>query len=175
MTARSIALVGLSGAGKSTVAGLVAAAIGGCAYDSDRELERTSGRTIPDIFDRDGEARFRELEAETLARLAKEPNAVIATGGGAPTSEGGRAALAGMFVCWLRIAPEAAGARLLANPATEERPLARGDVVANLRGMLERRASVYEAVADAIIDVDSLTPAEVASRIVTAFREATGS
>ncbi len=172
MAARSIALIGLSGAGKSTVAGLIAAELGSQSYDSDRELERATGRTIPDIFDKDGEPRFREIEAETLARLAHEPAAVIATGGGAPTSPGGRAALEGMFVAWLRLTPETAASRLLANPATEERPLARGDVLANLRNMLERRAAVYEAAADAIIDVDALTPAEVASAVVDAYRAA---
>ncbi len=165
-----LALIGISGAGKSTVASLIAATLGYEWADSDRELERRTGRTIPDIFANEGEIAFREIEAAVAADLFSHENVVIATGGGLPTTAAGRRALRPAFVAWLRISPEVAAERLLSNPETENRPLLEGDPVARLRVLAELRAQIYEVVADAIVVVDSMSPAEVADAVVAAFR-----
>ena len=81
----NIVLIGMPGCGKSTLGRLLADALGKKFLDTDEELERQAGKSIPDIFKTDGEAAFRRLETETLARLTKETGAVIATGGGVVT------------------------------------------------------------------------------------------
>lgn len=168
--AGSIALIGISGAGKSTVASLVAESLGYTWADSDRELEQQTGRTIPEIFAEDGEIAFRNIEASVAAELLKQENVVIATGGGLPTTSAGRRALRPSFVIWLKVSPEAAAERLLANPETENRPLLEGSPLEKLRTLAELRAQIYEVVADAIVVVDSKTPEEVAAAVVAAVR-----
>jgi len=83
-----IFLVGLSGGGKSTVGRLVARSLGWDFVDSDDEIERTAGRPVPEIFEQEGEAKFRERETEVLRWLAAREPIVVATGGGAPTTPG---------------------------------------------------------------------------------------
>ena len=90
---RSIALVGLMGAGKSSVGRRLARRLGVPFLDSDAEIERAAGIGIAEIFERFGEARFREGERRAIARLAEGPPCVIATGGGAFVDAGTRALL----------------------------------------------------------------------------------
>lgn len=80
---RSLVLVGLMGAGKSTVGRRLAQRLARTFVDADDEIEAAAGMTIPEIFDRYGEAHFRDGERRVLARLMAERNMVIATGGGA--------------------------------------------------------------------------------------------
>jgi shikimate kinase len=165
-----IAIIGISGAGKSTVAGRVARLLGYEAADSDRELERETGRTIPDIFAEDGESGFRTIEAATAARLFQREGIVVATGGGLPTTDAGRESLAGAFVVWLQLDPERAAQRLLSDPRTETRPLVQGDAAGNLRRMAEARAESYGLAADAIVIVDTMSPDQVADAVVAAYQ-----
>ena len=79
----SIFLVGMMGAGKSTIGRLLADAIGFESIDADRELEARSGVSIPTIFEIEGEAAFRRREAALLDELSQLPGIVLATGGGA--------------------------------------------------------------------------------------------
>ncbi len=79
---RSIALLGLSGVGKSTVARLLAERLGWAVVDTDALIVAAEGRPIADIFANDGEARFRDLEAAALAEALKRVPAIVATGGG---------------------------------------------------------------------------------------------
>jgi shikimate kinase len=81
--ARCIVLVGLMGAGKSTVGRRLARRLDLPFIDSDEEIEKAADRTIPEIFDRFGEASFRDGERRVIARLLGGPPKVIATGGGA--------------------------------------------------------------------------------------------
>ncbi|MGA1341553.1 MAG: shikimate kinase [Hyphomonas sp.] len=80
---RTIALVGLMGAGKSTVGRRLAEKLGRAFYDSDTEIEKAAGLSISDIFALHGEADFRRGEKQVLKRLLELPPHVLATGGGA--------------------------------------------------------------------------------------------
>ncbi len=160
-----IFLVGLSGSGKSTVGRLLADRLGWSFADTDTLIERTAGRSIPDIFREDGEAAFRELEGRALARAARSGEVVVATGGGAPTHDAGRQVLADGFTVWLAVSPAVAAERLAAQPADEPRPLLAGDPQARLESLLDARRDDY-ARSDASIEVDSLTPGQACEQIL---------
>ena len=82
----TVALIGYMGSGKSTVGRVLACKLGRDFVDLDLEISRHDGRPIPTIFEEDGEAGFREMEHETLARVLKDPNGkVISCGGGVVT------------------------------------------------------------------------------------------
>jgi shikimate kinase len=80
---KTIALVGLSGVGKSSIGRRLAAALGMPFRDADAEVEAAAGRPIAEIFEQYGEAAFRDGERRVIARLLAEPPHVLATGGGA--------------------------------------------------------------------------------------------
>ena len=95
---KPIVLVGMMGTGKSVIGRKLARALGREFLDSDQQIERETGRTIPDIFDREGETAFRDLEKRTIAGLLQTPRCVIALGGGAVIDPDTRARLAGEAV-----------------------------------------------------------------------------
>jgi shikimate kinase len=80
---RSVVLVGMMGAGKSSVGKRLAQRLGLSFYDADTEIERAAGMSIPEMFEKRGEAEFRQGEQRVIARLLGEGPAVLATGGGA--------------------------------------------------------------------------------------------
>lgn len=168
-----IFLVGLSGSGKSAAGPLLAGKLGWRFTDSDREIERQAGCSVQAIFARDGEARFRELEAGVLDRLSRESGVVVSTGGGAMTTLEGREAIGRGFSIWLNVSPSIAAARLAANPDTENRPLLGDNPEARLTILLLQRHFLY-ARADATLDVDDLDPAEIAAACVDALRSVEG-
>jgi len=139
-------LVGFMGAGKSTGARTLAAALGVPARDSDRELEARLGEPIEAYFDREGEPAFRAREEEVvLELLADERTGVVALGGGALGSERVREALARHTVVLLEISPEEAWRRA----SGRGRPLARDpERFAQLHA---DRVQLYESVADALV------------------------
>ncbi len=81
--ARTIALVGMMGAGKSSIGRRLAARMGVAFYDADNEIETAAGRPISEIFQDYGEAAFRDCERKVISRLLDDPPHVLATGGGA--------------------------------------------------------------------------------------------
>jgi shikimate kinase len=110
---RSIALVGLMGAGKSTVGRKLAERLSLPFVDVDREIEQAAGLDIATLFQLYGEAEFRDGECRVIARLVDGPVQVIATGGGAFMSESTRALLkAHCHVIWLDAAPEVLAGRV---------------------------------------------------------------
>ena len=120
-----VALVGLSGTGKSTVAPLLAARRGLAVVDLDGAVVATDGRPVAEIFATDGEAVFRSLESSALAAALAGPPAVVATGGGVVLDADNRTALTEYAtVVWLQAAPAALVERLASSP--EERPLLAG-------------------------------------------------
>lgn len=135
----NVALVGMPGSGKTTVGREVAQILHMPFYDIDAEIEAEAGRTIPEIFARDGEAAFRRLEAAQIARLGKEGGAVLATGGGAVLDAENRYNLRqNALVILLE--------RDLDGLAMEGRPLSKD--AAALQALWQTRAALYTAVAD---------------------------
>ncbi len=163
---RTVWLVGMMGAGKSTVGPALARRLGLSFVDLDAEIERTSGRGIAEIFDAQGEAAFRALEAEALARVAGTRR-VVALGGGALTQPGvpERLAAAGTVV-YLRAAPKTLLERI-GDP--EGRPLLAGlgppEILERISALLAEREPAYAGAAIAV-DTDRSPVGEVVESIV---------
>jgi len=174
--AEHVLLVGMMGAGKSTVAGLVAARLGRPHVDTDGEVERAAASTVREIFSARGEAGFRSDEARVLeAVLGGSVPAVVSVGGGAVIDSTNRAALrAAGTVVWLRARPETLARRV---GSGADRPLltaaadasGAGDPATALARIDQERRGLYEEVADVVIDVDDLAPAAVAERVLDAL------
>ena len=160
-----IVLVGLPGAGKSTVGSILADLIGWNFVDLDQAIERDTGLTVAQIFAQLGEAEFRRLEAELTAGLASEKQLVLAPGGGWIAN----AALPGMLLqdavmIWLRVQPQTALARLRATGVA--RPLLEvPDALRRLQTLFAERRPYYER-AHSAFDTDNYTPREVAETIL---------
>ncbi len=139
------------GAGKSTAAAEVAAALGTHALDSDRLLEQALGHSIAEEFELGGEASFRAAEEDLACRLLAETgaDAVIALGGGSVLSQRVRDALAPHVTVLLDVDAQTAWRRVGARSGREKRPLA-GDRETFL-SLHASRAALYERIADAIV------------------------
>ncbi len=148
-------LVGMMGVGKTTVGRRVSASLHRAFVDGDHELEGRSGRSVADWFAHDGEAAFREAEAEVLASLLDRPApSVIATGGGVVVAERTRRRLAAAdaLVVWLRAEPVFLLHRAEQKPG---RPLLAGDdPLGVITRLAHERAPWYQEVADIVIDVE---------------------
>jgi shikimate kinase len=139
-----VVLVGPPGAGKTTVGQAVADRLGVAFRDTDADVERTTGRSIGDLFVEDGEAAFRALERDAVAAALAEHTGVLALGGGAVLDAGTRAALASHLVVFLDVGLADAAARIGLN---RDRPLLLGNPRAQIKRLLDERRPVYEAVA----------------------------
>ena len=163
-------LVGMMGAGKSTVGRIVATRLGRPHIDTDGEVERVAHKSVSAIFSAHGEAWFRVEEGRVLAAaLGGAVPAVISVGGGAVLDPGHRRAMRdGGTVVWLRARPDTLARRV---GSGRDRPLlaaaSGGPAAVTARVEAERRP-LYEEVAGAIVDVDGLTPDAVAERVVAA-------
>lgn len=163
---RHVILVGLPGAGKSTVGPLLAAELGVPFVDLDREVEQAAGRTVAEIFATSGESGFREREREAMdARLAGPPS-VIAPGGGWAAQPGNLdAAEPRAVVVYLACSPAAAAQRLAGDQA---RPLLQGgDAAGALERLLLAREPHYRRAA-LEVDAEAGPPALVAAGIAAA-------
>lgn len=167
--AAHVALVGLSGTGKSTVAPLLAARRGVECVDLDRAVEAADGRPVAEIFAVSGEPAFRDLESAALAAALAGPPAVVATGGGVVERPENRTALTAVPVVWLQADPEELVGRLVGSD--EARPLLSDDPVARLRALGAARAGWYAEVADVVVHVGGRAVAEVVDEIARALDE----
>jgi shikimate kinase len=150
-----LVLVGLMGAGKTSVGRRLAKKLGLRHVDLDHAVERAAGCTIPELFAAHGEAAFRDREHDLLVELlAGEQPFVLSTGGGAVLRDDNRAAMrARATVVWLRARPDTLLARVGDGSG---RPLLAGDPLGNLTRLAAERAPAYEAAAHVVIDVDGL-------------------
>ncbi|HEV2746256.1 MAG TPA: shikimate kinase [Allosphingosinicella sp.] len=139
---RSIVLVGLMGAGKSTVGKRLAKRLGMAFVDSDDEIERAADRSIAEIFDEFGEASFRDGERRVIARLITGKPKVIATGGGAFLNSETRALILGRCIAiWLDADVEILAERVARR---DSRPLLRDqEPLPVLRGLAGARNPIY--------------------------------
>lgn len=147
---RSIVLIGLMGAGKTTVGRRLAQRLGLAFADADSEIEKAAGKTIPEIFEDHGEQHFRDGECRVIARLLKSGQQVVATGGGAYMSAETRSNIRDSAVAvWLR-----ADLALLMKRVRRRshRPLLRtADPEAVMQKLMDERYPVY-GQADVIVD-----------------------
>ena len=144
-------LVGMMGAGKSTVGRLLARRLKLRFIDCDHEIERRCGVAVPLIFDIEGEAGFRARESQVLEELTALQNVVLATGGGAVLDAANRKRLAaGGTVVYLCAKPESLFERVKHD---RNRPLlATGDPLTRLRELYVQRDPLYREVADLVVD-----------------------
>lgn len=169
-------LVGMPGTGKSTVAPLLAAALGRDALDLDRLIERRAGCTVPELFESMGEAGFRDLEREALADSLGGPPVVLATGGGVVTGSEARRRLRGCSVAWLRARTDTLVDRLSRGAdGAAARPLLAtedpGGLARRMEELSSERTGLYEEVADVVVDVDDRTPEQVTRAILALLTE----
>jgi shikimate kinase len=166
---RTVALVGMMGAGKSSVGKRLAARLSVAYRDADAEIESAAGCTISEVFDRFGEPAFRDGERKVIARLLTEPPHVMATGGGAFIDPSTRARLKEQAVTvWLKAPVELLLAR---TQRRDTRPLLRnGDPREILDRLLTERASVY-GTADFTIDSADAPHAAAVERILAMLVE----
>lgn len=148
---RTIALVGMMGAGKTTVGRRLARALRLPFQDADEEIERAAGVSVSELFALRGEEEFRRGEAQVIERLLSGPPAVLATGGGALTSEATRRLIAERAISvWLRADLDTLTRRATRRPT---RPLLQnGDPRETLSRLLAARTPFYQA---ANITIDS--------------------
>lgn len=160
-----LALVGLRGAGKSTIGAAVAACLGQPFVELDRRVEDAAGMTLGAIFELRGQEGYRELEMQVLEDVLASPGrTVIATGGSLVTAPDAWARLrAGARTAWLRASPASHLERVMAQGDLRPmrgRPRAR----AELEAILDTRAPLY-ALADVTLDTDALGVQGVVDRL----------
>ena len=165
---RTVVLIGLMGAGKTNVGRRLAAWLKAPFFDSDTEIERAADMSVSDIFDRHGEAAFRDAERKVIQRLLDGPPGIIATGGGAFMNERTRAAIAQAGISlWLKASLPVLMAR---TSRTSRRPLlANGDAEAILAGLIEKRHGTY-ALADITVVSEGQTVDHTTGLVLEALR-----
>ena len=139
---RSVVLVGLMGAGKSTIGKRVAQMLGVNFIDADTEIETVSRMTIPELFERYGEPEFRDLERRVIRRILRTGPKVLATGGGAFMNEQTRRAIARAGVSvWLKAELDVLMERV---GRKSNRPLLKtADPRATMQALMDQRYPVY--------------------------------
>ncbi|WP_372426354.1 shikimate kinase [Salinarimonas chemoclinalis] len=167
LAGRPLVLVGLMGAGKSTVGRRLAVRLGLPFRDADTEIEEAAGMSIPDIFEIYGEAHFRDGERRVIDRLLREGAIVLATGGGAFMDDATRRAVAESGVSvWLRADLETLMRRVRKRST---RPLLQNpDPEGTMRALMERRYPVY-AMADVVVESHDGAHEDVVEAVVTAL------
>jgi 3-dehydroquinate synthase len=152
------------GAGKTSVGKLLARRLGKSFYDSDHEVERSTGVRIPVIFEIEGEAGFRARESRVLAELASRSDIVLATGGGALHAEENRKVLSQHgTVVYLRASPHDLYQRTRHD---RNRPLLQTEnPLAKLASLYSERDALYREVADVIVDTGNQSVSSLAHRL----------
>ena len=161
---RSIYLIGMMGSGKTSTGRPLAERLGYGFVDADAVIEQAAGCTIPEIFERDGEAGFRELESQVMSAICQRHSLVVATGGGVVTQRKNWGLLHSGIVIWLDVMRDQLLARLRAD-ATERPLLKSPDPEAALDDLLAQRKPLY-AEADLTVVIDQEDPATVADGIL---------
>ena len=164
LNAENVFLVGPMGSGKSAVGRLLAERLGLALLDSDAEIEARTGVDIPYIFEREGEAGFRQREAELIDELTQREDVLVATGGGAVLDPVSRARLRERGrVVYLRTSVDQQLAR---TRRSEARPLLNNpDPRGTLARLFALRAPLYAEVAEVTVDTDGRKVKSVVEQI----------
>jgi shikimate kinase len=165
---QNIFLIGPMGAGKTTIGRMTAKQLGAAFIDSDKEIEKRTGVSIPMIFEYEGEGGFRRREAEVLAELVTLQGIVLATGGGSILLPENREALHQHgFVVYLHCPVDK---QLERTHRDNHRPLLKTD---NPRQRLQElftiREPIYRSLADLVVDTGQCTSRTVARQILRAY------
>ena len=164
LAGRSLYLVGMMGSGKTSTGRPLAERLGYGFVDADAVIEQAAGCSIPEIFDRDGEASFRSLESQVLSAISQRHSLVVATGGGVVTQPENWGMLHSGIVIWLDVVPDQLLQRL--NADSTVRPLLQtADPEAALNVLLNERRPLY-AEADLTVVINDETPEAVADGIL---------
>ena len=164
LAGRSLYLVGMMGSGKTSTGRPLAERLGYGFVDADAVIEQAAGCSIPDIFDRDGEAGFRSLESQVLSAISQRHSLVVATGGGVVTQPENWGMLHSGIVIWLDVVPDQLLQRL--NADSTVRPLLQtADPETALNALLNERRPLY-AEADLTVVINDETPEAVADGIL---------
>ena len=164
LAGRSLYLVGMMGSGKTSTGRPLAERLGYGFVDADAVIEQAAGCSIPEIFERDGEAGFRSLESQVLSAISQRHSLVVATGGGVVTQPENWGMLHSGIVIWLDVVPDQLLQRL--NADSTVRPLLQtADPEAALNALLNERRPLY-AEADLTVVINDETPEAVADGIL---------
>jgi shikimate kinase len=162
-------LVGLPGSGKSTIGRRLAKALNVSMLDTDAAIEERTGRRIADIFADDGEQEFRRIEEEVIRAALESHDGVLSLGGGAVTTPGVRAALAGHIVVYLEITAAEGVRRTGGNTV---RPLLAGpDRAEKFRALMTQRVPLYRKVATIRVNTNRRNPGAVVRHIVCRLKD----
>ena len=163
----NIVLTGFMGSGKSAVGRLIASRLRFQFVDTDQLIVKRAGMPISEIFARQGEEYFRDLETAELESLERLRRSVIATGGGVVVKERNHAILARLgFVVWLTASEEVIFNRVSRN---DKRPLLQTeDPRATIREMLAARRPLYEKAAQFTLDTTTFSHDQAADRVIAA-------
>ena len=164
LAGRSLYLVGMMGSGKTSTGRPLAERLGYGFVDADAVIEQAAGCSIPEIFDRDGEAGFRSLESQVLSAISQRHSLVVATGGGVVTHPENWGLLHSGIVIWLDVVPDQLLQRL--NADSTVRPLLQtADPEAAVNALLNERRPLY-AEADLTVVINEEPPETVADGIL---------
>ncbi|HUJ04059.1 MAG TPA: shikimate kinase [Rhizomicrobium sp.] len=169
MLKKTVALVGMMGAGKSSVGRRLAAKLGVPFHDADAEIEEAAGCSISEIFDRYGEAAFRDGERKIVARLLSQPPHVLATGGGAFIDPETRAKIRDTAISvWIKVPVDVLLTRV---GRRDSRPLLRDrDPREVMEKLLETREPIY-GEADLIVESENGPHGAMVDKIVEALKD----
>lgn len=169
---KTIVMIGLMGAGKSCIGRLLAQRLGLDFIDADEEIEQAAQCSIDEIFERHGEAAFRDGERRVIARILDGPVHVLAAGGGAMMDKQTRANIRSQAISvWLR-----ADLDLLVQRVSRRhnRPLLKnGEPRDILERLMKTRHPIY-AKADVVVDSDAKPPKVIVDRVIKALAEVLG-
>ena len=167
----NIVLIGYRGTGKSVVGDLLATRLGMPCIGMDEKIVKRAGMSIPEIVEKHGWTKFRDLESEEAKELARLDNVIIDTGGGIiERPENIETLRANSRIFWLKASVGTIVSRI--EGGTERPALTSGKTFTEeVAEVLERRISKYKSAAQYEIDTDELTPEQVADRIIEIWKE----
>lgn len=166
---KTVAMVGMMGAGKTAVGKAVAQILGVPFLDSDSEIEQAASMTIPEIFERDGEPFFRAKETQVITRLLEGPPCILSTGGGAFLADVNRTAISDKGVAvWLDADLDLLWSRVK-NKNT--RPLLRTEnPYDTLKTLFDKRTPIYKLAQVHVQSSPNTSIDDMANRVIVALK-----